>query len=149
MSSRLEDFESQFGALSIERLVMHVMHLSAPHNINELVALFGRFVDIAFVEDGVSNATRALAAVWARAMTSVIWYSFEGHPREQYAFAQYQEHYAKLVLEHGYGTAMFCVRNHSESLMRIFDGEVPEVDTKNRRAFLLDVAFGRTEDDEK
>ena len=140
----LEDWEAYFADLSVDELLAHFTRLSCPYEITELAALYGRFVDIAFLDGDTSNATRALAACWVKALESVVASSFEEHSNADRAFVQYRERCFELACKHGYGTAMFVARKGD--VMQVFDGDAPDENAKRRRAFLLSIAFGRTED---
>ena len=140
----LEGWETHFADLSVDGLLAHFTRLSCPYDITELAALYGRFVDIAFLDGDTSNATRALAACWVKALDSVVASSFDEHSNADRAFVQYRERCIDLAREHGYGTSLFVARKGN--VMQVFDGGAPDDDAKRRRAFLMGIAFGRTED---
>lgn len=145
----LGEFEEQFSTWPVVPLIKHFASLSAPYDARELTALFGRFVDLAFIEGDVTNASRALAAVWARSLTAFIGYSFEDGSQDQLAFFKYHEQSAQMAIGHGYGTAMFKARNAPGSIIDIFNGDGLDHETTVRREFLVGVAFGRVIDDEE
>ena len=144
----LNDFEKQFSAWPVARLVKHFASLSSPYDARELTALFGRFIDLAFIEADVTNAARAIAAAWARSLTAFIGYTCDDGSPDQQAFYEYHKHSAQMAIDHGYGTAMFKARNSPDSIGEIFNGDALDSETMLRQNFLIDVAFGRVADDE-
>ena len=67
----LDEWQAYFENFKIEELIAHISN-AFPSTIAEVTALYGKFIEIAFIETTESNHVRALSAAWAKAIESVV-----------------------------------------------------------------------------
>ena len=150
MQHSFSDWSVFFSDHGLHEIIPYVGKFFAGSSFNELAAMRERMLEITFHEHDTPNDERATAASWANILESLIVLLLADRPDMHLRFIEARNASMDRASQYGYGSIGYAALHEpGEVATRIFGdaaeslGRQPVVD---RRAFLMSVAFGRSED---
>ena len=147
MTKTFDEWQSIFASASIRDLAIYVARGMDGKELNEVTAVYARFVALAFHDELLAHHDRALAACWARVVESMIRIVLEGQSDTLNRFLLARNSSLKLAAEWGYGSVGFIATHEPSNLFEktfAADGEdSARNEERDRRNFLMSAAFGR------
>ena len=150
MQRSFSDWETFFSAFDSNEIVQHFGKLFVGSSLNELAAARERTLAVAFRERETPHDERATAAAWSNVLESLIVLLLAGRPEMHERFLEARNASMHYASEFGYGSIGYAaIHEPNKIASRVFGDESENPDRQSvadRRAFLMSVAFGRSED---
>lgn len=146
MTVSFAEMQERLQPATLRELIVLVAAGVNGRTFNELAAVRERFLGIAFRDAEVMFSDRSLAAVWSRALDSVLLILLEKKLETKDAYIRARNASKEEALQFGFGSVGQMATSDAQALMRrlSFSGEPDQSNEgiRSLRAHLADIAFG-------